>query len=148
MSDRHREVARAAKNGLWRIVRHAARPDTDREKAAVIAELVSLLSGKKPTPVLREVLWMLSEIGRDESVPPIAAHLPNTELREDARMALERIPGERALAALKAGMKAVSDDFKPNLAHSLRKRGVAVHGVPDLRLKPIKETRVRPVKPR
>ena len=59
-------------------------------------------------------------------------------LREDARMALERIPIQRAVQALKAGFEIAPEDFKPNLAQSLRKRGVKVEGYPCVKLVPTK----------
>ena len=66
---------------------------------------------------------MLSEIGGDESVEPIAALLGDEAFREDARMALERIPGERSLAALRAALQAAPEGFRPHLVQSLRARG-------------------------
>ena len=62
----------------------------------------------------------------DESVPPIAALLNQESLREDARMALERIPGDTSLAALRKALDAGPKDFRPNIAQSLRARGEAV----------------------
>ena len=137
------EVARAAKRALWQIVRHGGRPGADAERKAVIAELIPLLADGQPDPVRREVLWMLSEIGGGESVEPIASVLYNKELREDARMALERIPGEASLDALEAALEAAPDDFKLNVAQSLRHRGVAVPGLPCVKLVPTKQTNVK-----
>jgi len=85
---------------------------------------------------------MLSEIGSDESVKPLAALLQKPQLREDARMALERIDVEAALAALQAALTTAPEDFRPNLAQSLRRRGVNVPGVPSARLVPTKQTSV------
>ena len=146
MTDKDLEVARAAKRGLWKIVRHAGRPRARDEKRVVVAELNGLLNDDQPTPVRREVLWMLSEIGRNKSIEPIAALLSNKELREDARMVLQRIPGKRSLAALKAGLKVAPEDFKLNIAQSLRQRGVRVRGLPCVKLVPTKKTNVKPVK--
>ena len=64
----------------------------------------------------RELLWMLSEIGDDQAVAPMAELLKHDELREDARMALERIPGEASLLALEGALKSAPADFKTNLA--------------------------------
>lgn len=139
------EVARAAKRGLWQIVRHAGRPGAGEELTAVQAELVSLLDGRLPAALLREVLWMLSEIGGEESVQPIARQLTHMQLREDARMALERIPGAGSLAALKAGLAAAPDDFKTNMAQSLRQRGEVVPGIPCVKLVPTRKTNVKRV---
>ncbi len=146
MIDKDLEVARAAKRGLWKVVRHVGRPDAGGEKRAVTAELIALLSDNQPTPVRREVLWMLSEIGRNKSVEAIAALLSNKELREDARMVLQRIPGRKSIAALKAGLKAAPRDFKLNIAQSLRQRGVRVRRLRCVKLVPTKKTSVKPIK--
>jgi HEAT repeat protein len=85
------EVSRAAKRALWQIVRHVGRPDGDREeKTAVVSELVSLLSSAESVAVRRETVRMLSEIGGNESVRAVSSLLSEGDLREDARMALER----------------------------------------------------------
>lgn len=130
MSDPALEISRAAKRGLWKIVRHAGRPGADKEKRAVVSELLALLDGT-PLHVRREVLWMLSEIGSDATVKPVAILLSDRELREDARVALERIPGSRSLAALKESLHTVSEDFRPAIAQSLRVRGVKVTEYPN-----------------
>ena len=140
------EVGRAAKRGIWKIVRHAGRPGADEEKKAVVDTLVYVLSGVgQPTAVRREVLWMLSEIGGSKAVKPIAMLLGNKQLREDARMVLQRIPGDASLGALKTGLAAAPDDFKINIAQSLRARGVEVPGLPCRKLVPTKQTKVTPV---
>jgi len=146
MTDKEFEVARAAKRGLWKIVRHVGRPGAGNERRAVVGELVELLGDETPVPVRREVLWMLSEIGTRKSIKPIAALLSNRDLREDTRMVLQRIPSKSALAALKAGLKAAPEDFKLNIAQSLRQRGVKVRGLPCVKLVPTKKTSVKPLK--
>ncbi|MHC4145999.1 MAG: HEAT repeat domain-containing protein [Planctomycetota bacterium] len=138
MTDGELEIARAAKRALWKIVRHTGRPGADDEKKAVETRLRGLLSDDQPVAVRREVLWMLSEIAGMRSVKPMARLLSNKDLREDARMALERIPNKRAIQALRAGFKAAPEDFKPNLAQSLRKRGQKVAGYPCVKLVPSK----------
>ena len=145
MTDDDLEVARAAKRALWQIVRYTGRPGANQERRAVETELISLLGDDQPVAVRREVLWMLSEIGARRSIEPIAGLLKNEDLREDARMALERIPNRRALAALKAGFEAATEDFKINIAQSLRKRGEEVAGYPCQKLVPTKKTDVKPL---
>ncbi|HUT25316.1 MAG TPA: hypothetical protein VM492_13310 [Sumerlaeia bacterium] len=145
MADPDLETARAAKRGLWKIVRRAGRPEADRERKAAVAELAPLLEEGHPDGMRREVLWMLSEIGGKESVKPVAALLQSRELREDARCALERIPGGHSLKALQAAFDSVGDDFKQNIVQSLRKRGVDVEGFPCVKRKPTKETQVKPL---
>ncbi len=145
MTDDDLEVARAAKRALWKIVRHTGRPKANKEKRAVEKELTGLLGRKQPVAVRREVLWMLSEIGARISIKPIAGLMRNKNLREDARMALERIPGKRAVTTLKAAFEKAPEDFKPNIAQSLRKRGEEVAGYPCQKLVPTKKTDVKPL---
>lgn len=139
------EVARAAQRALWTLVRHVGRPGAYADKQAVAEELTVLVGNGRPAAVRREVLWMLSEIGGNEAVGAVAALLSSHELREDARMVLERIPGAQSLAALRSGLAAAPADFKPNLAQSLRVRGVEVSGVPSRKRVPTKKTSVEPV---
>ena len=143
MTDEDMEVARAAKRALWKIVRHAGRPGADKERRGVAAQIGGLLADDKPVAVRREALWMLSEIGEKVFVKPIAGLLANKELREDARMVLERIPGKASVAALTAGFEAASEDFKGNIAQSLRKRGKKVRGHECVKLVPTKKTTVK-----
>ncbi len=146
MSNKELEVARAAKRGVWKIGRHVGRPGAGNEKRAVGGKLVELLGDEQTVPVRREVLWMLSEIGSRRFIKPIAALLSNRELREDARMVLQRIPSKGAVAALRAGLQSCPEDFKLNIAQSLRQRGVKVPGLPCVKLVPTKKTNVKPLK--
>ena len=142
MADKDFEVARCAKRAIERIVRHAGRPGADPERKAAAAELVKLLGPGEATG-RRHALWMLSEIGDDADVKPMAALLADAGLREDARCALERIPGPAVTAALKAALGTAPDDFKFALAHSLRVRGEKVEGYPSQKLVPTKQTSVK-----
>jgi len=146
MTDKDLEVARAAKRALWQIVHYTGRPGADKERQAVADKLAGLLGDGQPVAVRREVLWMLSEIGGKKAVEPIAVLLANKELREDARMVLERIPDKSSVAALRAGFKSVPEDFKPNLAQSLRNRGGKVRGYECVKLVPTKQTSIKPLK--
>ena len=146
MTDDDLEVSRAAKRALWQIVRHAGRPGAEDERKAVTTRLIRLLGDKQPVPVRREVLWMLSEIGKAGVVKPMARLLENEDLREDARMALERLPGKRAVTALKEALETVPEAFKPNIAQSLRRRGQTVRGYPCTKLVPTRTTRVEALK--
>ncbi|MBK9138977.1 MAG: HEAT repeat domain-containing protein [Verrucomicrobia bacterium] len=139
MTDPDFEIARAARRAIEVIVRHAGRPGAESERRAVAAELVKLLD-HQALPVRRHALWMLSEIGDDEAVPAIARLLGDAGTREDARCALERIPGPRATEALKAAFAVSPEDFKYALAHTLRLRGEQVAGYPSRKLVPTKKT--------
>lgn len=120
------EAARAAKKALAKIVRHAGRPGAGEDRTAAVAELLRLLDAGQPLMIRREAISLLSEIADDQVVAPLAALLNDPDLREDARLALERIPSGQSLDALQAGLAAVPNDFKINIAQSLRARGVDV----------------------
>ena len=141
MTDADFETARCAKRAIEKIVRHAGRPGADAERKAVQGELVKLLPHASAN-VRRHAAWMLSEIGDDSAVAPVAALLADGEVREDARCAIERIPGAPATAALKKALSSAPEDFKYALAHSLRVRGEKVEGYPSKKLVPTKQTSV------
>ena len=141
LADPDIEVARGAKRALWRVVRHASRPGAESERKVIEAALIAQLEAERPAAVYREATWMLSEIGTDASVQCLSALLANPTAREDARMSLERIPGAKSLAALKTALETVPDDFKINIAQSLRARNVDVPGLPCEKLKPVKQFR-------
>jgi HEAT repeat protein len=124
--DADREVALAARRALWQIVHCVGRPGGEKECAAVVPELHGLLAEAWPESLRREVVWMLSEIGGAESVPALAACLKSSELLEDARCALERIPGDESLATLKEALISVPEKHRNNIAQSLRSRGVTL----------------------
>lgn len=139
------EIARAANRAMQNVVYHAGRPGASDEAKAVSAELIELVNAEPPLQFRRDVMWMVWQIAGPGAVAPVAALLGNPDLRDDARMCLEGLPAAEAVDALRAGLKAAPDDFKPAMAHSLRKRGVETPGVPDLRLVPTKQTSVTPV---
>ena len=145
MTDGNFEVARAATRAIWKIVHHVGRPGADNERTDVIVELLPLLADGQPAVVRREAMWMLSEIAGDEAVQPVSALLKDNELREDARLVLERMPGDTAVAALKIGLNAVPDDFKVAIEHSLIVRGVAVPGHKCQKRMPTRGTNVKPL---
>jgi HEAT repeat protein len=139
------EIARSAMRALWRIVRHVGRPKAEKERRPVQAELVALLDSA-PAPERREALWMLSEIGDDRVVEPIAKMLADVEVREDARCALERMPSSKAIRALEHATKTAPEDFRPALANSLRVRGHDLRAYPRQKLQPSRPTSVEPKK--
>ena len=141
MTDADFEISRSAKRALYNIVRHAGRPGAKKEAKAVETELIPLLNSDAVT-IRREVLWMLSEIGDDDAIAPMAALLTDKEVREDARCALMRLPGNKATKALKSAFSSAPEEFKPALAESLRERGEKVSGYPSQKLVPTRSTTV------
>jgi HEAT repeat protein len=120
------EIRRAATRGLERIVRTVGVPGIQAGKLAVTRELLGLLGDSQPVTLRRDILWLLSEIGDAESVDIVAALLKQDALREDARMALERIPGDTSLGALRKALGSVPKAYRLNIAQSLRARGETV----------------------
>jgi HEAT repeat protein len=141
LTDSNFEVARSAKRAMWQIVHYAGRPEANAEAKAVETALIPLLKHSAPV-VRREALWMLSEVGSDAAVVPMAALLADAALREDARCALQRIPGDKSLQALRDGLKSAPEDFRHALAESLRKRGEKVDGYPSRKLVPTRTAKV------
>jgi HEAT repeat protein len=137
------EISRAGARALWKLVRQVGRPGAEQECGPVAAVLIGLLGEDQPAAVRRQVIWMLSEIGGREAADPLAKILENRELREDARAALERIPGEPSVAALQQALKSAPQDYRPAIAQSLRVRGVAVSEYPSRKLVPTKTTNVK-----
>jgi HEAT repeat protein len=137
MTDSHFEIARSARRAIWNIVYHAGRPKATQEAAAVEKELVALLE-HPATPVRREALWMLSKIAGNSAVQPMERFLADPELREDARCALQRIPGKPSLRALQRALKTAPEEFRYALAESLRARGEKVADYPSRKLEPVK----------
>ena len=139
------EVRRAARRALAQIVRYAARPEAGEEKRAVLTALRRLVEGDGPPQMRRELLWLLSEIAGEESLSALRQLLTKEAVREEACMALERIPGNRSLKALEGALAQAPADFKPVLAAALARRGREVRGVPTRRLVPAAQTRVGPL---
>ena len=142
------EVSRSAVRAMWAIVRYAGRPGAENERKPTVEALIGILTDEgHPVQLRRDVVWMLSEIVRDDEIGVEGAvqAMSGSDLREDVRAALQRVGGPNAIAALKASLEAAPDVYKPAIAASLRARGIDVPGVPDVKLKPTKQTSVKPV---
>jgi len=131
------EVARSAKRALYGIMHYAGRPQAHREAVQVEKDLLAgLASGS--TPVKREIVRMISEIGNDASIKPLSNLLEDKDLSDDACMALQRIPGKKSLAALKKSLNSVPEPMRYPIAEALRKRGETIESYPCQKLTPTK----------
>jgi HEAT repeat protein len=140
------EHRRAAQRALAGIVRQAgATGKLGQPAAAAERALLASLARHSDEQARRDIIWFLSEVGQADTVKALADLLNDAGLREDARCALERIPGTASIKALKAGFDRAPDEFKFALAESLRKRGETVSGYPSQRLVPTRDTEVQPV---
>jgi HEAT repeat protein len=124
MASPDRGVAKAAGEALQTIVHHAARPTASDEARAVATALLKVAAASRPRPVRADALHGLGFVGDDRAVLGLAKLLSDPEVRDDARMALERIPGRASLRALERARDAAPDDFRPHLEQSIRNRGL------------------------
>ncbi len=114
-------AGRAAQEGLRRLA-YASMSNGTHE--AVAAELVKVIGPDHPRAVRSDALMLLGFCGGSSAVAPIAALLEDADIREDARMALERIPDPAATRALKAALKRVPADYRPAIQQSLRHKSM------------------------
>jgi len=120
-----RDVAKAAKEAMHRIVHFAARPYGAQNARAVSAELEKVaVQTERPRIVRVESLKWIALVGDNESIPTLVKLLQDPVVREDARLALERIPGNASLTALNEAAGTAPADFKSNLKQSLSARKV------------------------
>ena len=103
-SGENRDAALAALRSLDAIVHSSAAPGstTRKEVAAALAAILGDEKVKLPLKVTvkQHVLDLLGSVGEDEEVPAIRKALQDTEIRDFARKALQRIPGDAAAKAL------------------------------------------------
>jgi HEAT repeat protein len=84
--------------------------------------LVDALAGGISRSAQDYVCRKLRVVGTTQSVEALAALLPAEETSHIARYALERIPDEKAVEALRAALPKVSSKLKPGMIGSLGKR--------------------------
>jgi HEAT repeat protein len=91
-------------------------------RRALEKRLVDALTGGLSRSAQDYVCRKLRVVGTAQSVKALAALLPAEETSHIARYALERIPDEKAVAALRAALPKVSNKLKPGMIGSLAKR--------------------------
>ncbi len=91
-------------------------------RRALEKRLVDALTGGLSRSAQDYVCRKLRVVGTAQSVKALAALLPAEETSHIARYALERIPDEKAVAALRDALPKVSGKLKPGMIGSLGKR--------------------------
>jgi HEAT repeat protein len=124
MASTDKGAARAAKQALQHLAHHAARPGATPEARRASTELLKVAASGRPRAVRADALELLGFVGGREVVLALATLLRDAEVREEARMTLERIPGPESLRALQEAMKSAPEDFKPALRQSLHARSL------------------------
>lgn len=117
-------AAKAALEALQRIVHNAARPGAGGERLAAAQQLTKLIGGDQPHSVRADALKLLGCVGGPSEVTAIADLIHVPDIREDARMALERIPDPSADVALRNCSRTVPADYRAAIDQSLRHRKI------------------------
>jgi len=117
-------VALAANGAMEKIAHYAARPGTGNAAEAVSKELLKVADSPRPRMVRTNLLRLVGFIADSRSIPGLVQLLSDPEIREDARLALEKIPGNAATEAFKKAVKTVPADFQPNIRQSLSNRAM------------------------
>src|SRR4051812_47880267 len=92
-------IAKSAREAMGAIVHHSARPKHAEDAAKAASELLKVAAdAKRPKAVRGSALVCLGFAASSSNVAEIAKLFSDADVREDARMALERIPGEESLA--------------------------------------------------
>ena len=120
-----RTIGKAGKLALQNVVNYAGKPGSEDDAKAVAKELMSVASdAHNPRMVRADALYFIGTIGSTEQIPGLTKLLSDRVVREEARQALERIPGDESLAALKTAVTTVQADFRKNIQQSLHNRGL------------------------
>lgn len=124
MASPEKGIVKAAQEALKAVVHYAGRPGARTEARLVSAELLKVAASSRPWQVRAEALNGLGFIGDWRVVPGLVNLLEDREVREEARLALERIPGRMAQQALEKAVSTVPADFQPHLQQSLYNRAL------------------------
>ena len=127
-------VGHAALKAIETIAAHAGRPEAGAEREAAAQALAEAIQASSDDQVRRELLHCLGLVATHAETPLLGSLLLDPAVGEDARIALERMPGTPATRALVAGLQAASPDVQIRLAAALGHRGApeAVSALRDL----------------
>lgn len=95
----------------------------EESKKLLASKLAAMLSSDATTEAKQFLCKQLSLIGGAAEVPALARLLTDKDLAFYARYALERIPGEEALIALRSALPSASGSTRVGLINSLAVRG-------------------------
>jgi HEAT repeat protein len=113
---------KAAFEAMKRIAYNAGRPGAPEEAKAASESLLTLTSAVHSRQVRADALELLGIVGSATEVKAIAALMDDKEVGEDARLALQRIPGKAAEDALRAAARGAGSDRRAAIELSLRHR--------------------------
>ena len=118
-----RGAAKAARGGLEVLV-HAAAAPGQRNRARDAADMLVSAAGdtSRPSDVRQYALYLAGFVANTTTVPALSRLLADREVRDAARMALERTPGKPAERALAGARGAADAEFQSAVDQSLRAR--------------------------
>ena len=122
MGSADKPIAKAAKYLLEAVVHRAARPEAATEALSVTKELVKVANSRQSVAVRGYAVHLTGFTAGHDAIYWIAPLLTPPDVQDEARMALERIPGSAATNALKNAMKTATPAFRAALAQSLANR--------------------------
>jgi len=115
-------ATRAASECLRRIVHNAARPGAAVERADAAAALAALITQDHIRQLRVDAIHWLGLVGGPSEVAALAAQLADLTLRENVRLAIERLPCAEADRALRTAYASAGDDYRDSIELSLRAR--------------------------
>lgn len=115
-------IAHAALAAIGTITSHAGRPGAPEEREAVANALADVLDDVADDQSRRELLHHLGLVASDKQVPVLAALLDDPAVGDDARIALERVPGDAATDALVKALQSSPEDVQVRVAVALARR--------------------------
>ncbi len=103
------------------VIRAMSSPES---RAACATRLAALLEADGTTPAARQYICLqLRQVGTAEQVPLLGRLLVQPETSQMARYALQAIPGEAAIAALRDGLNRLDGPLQIGVIQSLAARG-------------------------
>ena len=115
-------AGKAAYEAIKRITYNAGRPGAVTEAKAASESLLKLASADYPRQVRADAIELLGIVASEAEAKPLADLMSDKEIGEDARLALERIPGKAAEDALRAAARGGSAEKRAAIDLSLRHR--------------------------
>lgn len=115
-------VVKAASEALRRSVHNACRSGSGSERAAATKALLEGVGADAPRKQRVDSLYLLGFAASEGEADTLAKQLADPDMREYARLALERIPGRKVDAALRTAISSAPSDFRANLELSLKAR--------------------------
>ncbi len=122
VGDADQTLAKTAEQAVETLTYAASAPDAGPRRAAVAEALAKEAASPRPDPVRLYALRMVGFVGGDEVVPTLAKLLADPKLGEIARLALARIPGKAATAALADALPNATPEGKVGLLNALASR--------------------------